>query len=184
MAEMAGNDGAGRGNLLRIMLWSVAGLLLLLPLVAMRFTEEVNWTGSDFLFAAILIGGTGALFELAARMSRNSAYRAAAAAALAAAFLTIWVNAAIGMIGNEDNPYNLVFLGIVLLALAGAALARFRAEGMARAMAAAAVAQFAAGAVGLSSDVRGGIFSAAFALLWGLSAALFAKAARDQGKKG
>ena len=51
-------------NRLTIIL-SAAGLLLLLPLVAMQFTNEVNWTFSDFLVAGILLFGTGGLIELA-----------------------------------------------------------------------------------------------------------------------
>ena len=38
----------------RIIGWSIPATLLLLPLVAMRFTDEVNWTFSDFVFAAVL----------------------------------------------------------------------------------------------------------------------------------
>lgn len=40
----------------RIVAWAIGGLMLLTPLVAMQFTSEVNWTGSDFIFAAVLIG--------------------------------------------------------------------------------------------------------------------------------
>jgi len=38
-----------------------AGLILFISLVAMQFTDEVNWTGFDFLAGAILLGSTGAL---------------------------------------------------------------------------------------------------------------------------
>ena len=161
----------------RIAGWSVAVLILLLPLVAMRFTSEVNWTTGDFIFAALLIGGVGVIFELTVRVTRNWAQRAGVAAALATAFLTIWANGAVGMIGNEDNPYNLLFLGVILLALAGAVVARFRPGGMALAMTVAAVAQAILAIVGTSSDLRGGIISTLFAALWLLAAALFWQAA-------
>ena len=103
-------------------------------------------------------------------------------------FLLIWVNGAVGVIGDEDNPANLMFIGVILVALAGSALARFEAKGMARAMlvafaltAAIAVAALVLGwgagdppgAVGLAMLIGG------FAPMWGLSSALFAKAARD-----
>ena len=156
--------------------WSIAALLLLAPLAAMRFTDEVSWTGSDFIFAAILIGGVGLAFELAVRTTRNLAYRGGVGVALAAAFLTIWVNGAVGMIGSEDNPYNLLFLGVVVAALAGAIIARFGVGGMAVAMVIAAAAQACLGLGGLSADLRGGILSTAFAALWLLSAGLFRNA--------
>lgn len=163
----------------RLIGWSIPMLLLLLPLIAMRFTDEVNWTASDFIFAGVLFGSVGLTFELIVRKSGSLAYRVGAALAVIAAFLTIWANGAVGMIGDEDNPLNLMFAGVLAIALIGAMLARFRSDGMARAMALAAAAQFLASAYGAFTDLRGGIFSAMFAGLWILSAALFAKAARD-----
>ena len=140
----------------------------------------MNWTGFDFLFAAVLIGGVGGLFELAVRMSRNTAYRAGVGAALAAAFLIVWANGAVGMIGSEHNPYNLLFIGVIAVALAGALIARFRAAGMAGAMLAAGIAHACVAVAGMPADPRGGIVSAAFAAPWLLSAWLFRKAARAQ----
>lgn len=180
MAQVANTVSAGRGNALRIGLWALAAGLVLLPLVAMQFTREVNWTAEDFVFAAVMIGGVGLLVELTVRRSRNFAYRAGALAALAAGFMTIWANAAVGMIGDEDNLYNLFFLGIVAAVLLGGFLVRFRASGMARVTGLAAVAQLAVSLAGLSADWRGGIFAAGFAAIWLVSAALFAKAAKDE----
>lgn len=184
MANEAGNSGGRRGSRWRIAAWGTAALLLLLPLVAMQFTDEVNWTAFDFIFAGALIGGVGAVFELAVRSSANLAYRAGVGAALAAAFLLVWVNGAVGMIGAEDNPLNLLFGGVLFVALIGAILGQFEAAGMVRAMTAAAIAQVAVGALGLSSDVRGAILSMAFAGLWLIAAALFRNAAQGQGRAG
>jgi hypothetical protein len=163
----------------RIAGWSFAAVLLLLPAVAMRFTSEVNWTMLDFVFASVMIGGVGLGFELAVRMSRNAAYRSGAAFALAAAFVIVWANAAVGMIGEEGNPYNLLFLGVIGLALARAAAARFRASGMALAAAGAGIAQIAVAAGGAATDPRGALLSAALASPWLVSAALFRKASRQ-----
>jgi hypothetical protein len=178
MASKAAN-GAGRGHRWRIAGWGTAVALVLTPLIAMQFTREVNWTASDFLFAAILIGGVGAAYELAVSRAESAAYRAGAAFALAAAFLIVWANGAVGMIGSEGNLYNLYFYGVILIALVGAAFARFRPTGMAWAMAAAAVSQAMVSGGGLFSDPRGGLFSLAFAGLWLVSAGFFRKAARD-----
>lgn len=161
----------------RMIGWSIPLLLLLAPLIAMRFTDEVNWNASDFVFAGVLLGSVGFAFELIVRKSTNLAYRAGGGLAILAAFLTIWANAAVGMIGSEGNPLNLMFGGVLLLALVGAILARFRPAGMARAMAVAAVAPIVASAVGLSTDTRGAILSMAFAGPWLIAAALFRSAA-------
>ena len=174
MAESIGN-GAGRGlSGWRLAGWATAAFLLLLPLIA-----RAPWTGSDFAFAAVMIGGVGLVFELAVRMSPSWTYRAGAATALAAAFLAIWVQASVGIIGDGDNPLNLMFAGVLGLAFIGSALVRFRPAGMARIMTAAALAQFAAGGVGTFTDLRGGIFAALFSGIWLLSALLFQKAARE-----
>lgn len=123
-----------RKNRWRIIGWGIAVALILSPLIAMRFTKEVNWTASDFLFAIIMFGGVGLLFELAVRMSRNSFYRAGVALALLGCFLLVWVNEAVGIIDGEDNPANLLFGVVILIAIFGSVLARFRSNGMALAM--------------------------------------------------
>jgi len=164
----------------RLLGWSIPAILLLLPLIAMRFTDEVNWTGSDFVFAAVLFGSVGLAFELIVRRSSSLSYRLGAVMAVIGAFLTVWVNGAVGMIGSEDNPYNMLFLGVPLVALAGAVVARFKAAGMVWAMVAAAAAQAGLGLYGIAADPRGGVLSTGFAILWLLGAALFAKAARQQ----
>ena len=117
-------------------------LILLIPLIAMQFTSEVNWTLFDFVFAGTLIFGTGCLFELARRRAAgNGAYKIAAALALAAAFFLIWINGAVGIIGSESNPLNLMYLGVIGIATVGALIARFQPQGMARAFFATAIAQ-------------------------------------------
>jgi hypothetical protein len=166
------------GNRWRTLGWGLAAGLILLPLVAMQFTSEVNWTAGDFLFAILMIGSVGLAFELVVRASNNIACHAGAAVALAGAFLTVWVNGAVGMIGSEENSYNLFFLGVIVLALAGSVLARFRTSGMALAMLVAAIAQAAIGLFGMATDLRGGILATGFAVIWLLSAGLFRTAAR------
>lgn len=98
---MSGNEGFGmarRGNRWRIVGWGIAAILFLLPLVAMQFTDEVNWDLIDFIiFGAMLLAAGGAL-ELASRMMSNKVYRAAVAVAVIAAFILIWVNGAVGII--------------------------------------------------------------------------------------
>ena len=130
----------------------------------------------------------GLAFELAARRTGDTAYRAAAAVVLAAAFLLVWLNLAVGIIGSEDNPANLMFGGVLAVGIAGAALARFRPDGMARAMVATAFAQALAGAMaviaGWGSTAQVLSLTVFFAALWLLSAWLFRKAARGGSSAG
>lgn len=162
-------------NLWRIIGWCGAAALVMLPAVAMQFTSEVNWTPGDFGFAAMLLGAFGLGVELAVRKSPDRFYRAGAAFALLSAFLVVWANGAVGMIGNEDNPINLLFLGVILIALIGSLVSRFGKEGMALTMFTAAAAQASVATIFgiLGSDFRGGVFSVVLASLWVLSGALF-----------
>src|SRR5687767_14981326 len=141
---VAGNleyTGVRRGSRWRIAPWAFAALLLLLPLVAMQFTDEMVWDETDFIvFGAMLAGACGA-WELAARVTGNTAYRAAIGVALAAAFILVWMNLAVGIIGSEDNPANLMYGGVLAVAIVGAVIARFQPYGMARALVATALAQ-------------------------------------------
>lgn len=174
---MLANVNGGRRASWRIVGWGFAACLLFTPAVAMLFTNEVKWTGSDFVFAGVLIGAVGLVIEAAARMSRDPAYRGGMAAAALAAFLIVWINAAVEMIG-DDNPYNLLFGLPIAVAGVGALLARFGAAGMARAMIAAAVVHGLVAVGGMFTAVYDGLLSLTFAAPWLLSAWLFGRAAR------
>jgi hypothetical protein len=182
-------DGVAHSNRWRVIAWGAAVALILAPLVAMQFPASgVNWTISDFIFAAALVGVVGGLFELAARASGSWAYRGGAGLALLTSFLLVWINGAVGIIGNEDNRANLVFGVIILMAIAGTIVAKARAAGMVRGMAVATVAQAVVGLVvfaqGIAANEPPGAFGMlvlieGFALLWAGSALLFRRAARS-----
>jgi hypothetical protein len=156
-------------------------VLLTIPAIA-----HFPWTLSDFVFAGVMFAIVGGALELAVRASDKVAYRLGAAVALGTAFLLVWINLAVGIIGNEDNPLNLMFFGVIAAALVGSIVARFTADGMARAMAVAGAIQCAIG-IGVflnnaSAEPPGRIGLLAliefFALTWFLSAWLFRKAAQ------
>jgi hypothetical protein len=172
---------SGLWTLLRVIMWGGAAALFSLPAIAMRLgADGVNWTASDFaIFGAMLLTACGAC-EICLLISRNIAYRGAAALAIGAGFLLTWINLAVGIIGDENAQANLVFVGVLLVGLVGASLARFQARGMARALMATAIAQGAAGAYAFYlGSPEGLMLSAFFAAIWITSSGLFAKAARD-----
>ncbi len=175
---MAGSmriDGARRANPMRIAVWGTAAFLWLLPLVAMQFTAEVDWDALDFAIIGVMLLAACATYELSVRLSDSPAYRAGFGMAVVAAFLLVWVNLAVGMIGDEGNPANLLFAGVLGVGIVGAAIARFRPAGMARTLAAMALTQVAIAGFALVAgwDDRGAILSGLFALLWFAAAALF-----------
>jgi hypothetical protein len=165
-----------------------AAAVLAVPLVAMQFTDEVVWTLSDFVIMGVLVAGTGVLFELALTRTGSIAYRAASGVALAAAFLLVWVNLAVGVIGASGHPANLMYAGVLAVGIGGAVGAGLEPRGMARALAATAVAQVAVGAVALIAalgspwHVIGA--TAMFAGLFAGSAWLFRTAARTRAPAG
>jgi hypothetical protein len=153
MTGNAQNGSRRRWSRWGIAAWAVVALILLLPLVAMQFTGEVNWDVADFVFAGALLIGTGITYELAVRMSGDTAYRAAAGVALAAAFILVWVNAAVGIIGNESDDANLMYGGVLAVGIIGALMARFQPHGLARAMFATALAQALVGVIALAAGL-------------------------------
>ena len=167
-----------RGRRSRMVRWSLGAALVLLPLAAMPFTDAVDWSARDFAVAAALVGGAGLAHEGVVRTARDRAYRAGAAVALATGFLLVWLNGAVGIIGSEDNPANLLYGAVIVVAVFGALIARFHPRGMARAMVAAAgaqvsVAPVAAATFGLADLPDTLLLTALFALSWLASAGLF-----------
>lgn len=130
-------------NIIRIAIGTA--LFLLIPLVLTLTGSGVDgdgfhWTWEDFIFAFVLIFGTGSLFELVRQKAKNSAYKFAAGLALAATFLLIWINGAVGLIGDSDA--NVMYGGVVITLFIGTIIARLKPHGMSYVLFAAALVQF------------------------------------------
>jgi len=110
-------------------------------------------------------------YELAARTTGNRAYRAAFGVAVVSAFILVWINLAVGIIGTEHDPANLMFGGVLAVGIIGAVIARFPP----------ALAQALVGVIALIiGSVEAVILTGFFVALWLTSARLFRKAAREQ----
>ena len=174
------NGGERHESRWSIAVWSTAALLMLVPALAMQFTEEVAWDLADFLVFGAMLAGACGTYELASRLTRNSAYRAAVGVALAAAFILIWINLAVGIIGTEDNLANLMFVGVLAVGIIGAMIVRLQPSGMAHALIATAIAQALVAVVALITGMGNVlVFTGLFVALWLTSAWLFRKAARE-----
>jgi hypothetical protein len=162
-------------------LWAAAASLLLLPLLAMQFSDEVRWSGGDFVFAAAMLAAACGAYELGARLSGRRSYRAAVAVAVLTSFVLVWVNLAVGIIDGEHNPANLMFFGVVALAIVGTVAARGRPRGMVVAMGATAAAMAAVAVVIVAAgwSIQAAVLSAGFVVPWLVAAGLFRRAAVD-----
>lgn len=78
-----------------------AGFLLLIPLIAMQFTEEVNWNWFDFLIAGLLLLSTVLVLEIALRKIKNTSYRITIGVAIVVVLLLIWAELAVGIFGTS-----------------------------------------------------------------------------------
>lgn len=79
---------------------ATATSLLLIPLFAMNFTNEVNWKIFDFLVAGILLCGTGLVLELILRRIKTRRNRIVLGVALFLALVLIWAELAVGIFGT------------------------------------------------------------------------------------
>lgn len=186
MAGDMAQGGDGRRNRWSLAIWGGAAVLLAIPAIAMQFEGTgFDWGPGDFIVMGALLAMACGGYEVATRMSPNWAYRAGAAIAILTCFLTVWVNLAVGMVGDEGNPVNLVFGGVILIAMIGAIVSGFRPRGVARAMQAAAVAQGLMAVYALVAGDTVAVLPIAFFMVpWLLGAQLFLKAARDDARVG
>ncbi|MGM0588674.1 MAG: hypothetical protein ACQETE_09690 [Bacteroidota bacterium] len=107
-------------------------ILLLIPLTAMQFTDEVRWTLFDFVVAGGLLLGTGLIYMLISRHTANTIYRVATGLAIFSGLFLIWTNLAVGIIGSEDEQVNLIYWSVIAIGLAGIYISNLQIAGMAR----------------------------------------------------
>ena len=88
----------------RLIVWAVViTLILMVPLVAMQFTDEINWNLFDFVVMGAVLMGFGIAYELVARKSAKTIYRVALGIGLAGAFLLFWVVELLVLSGMKDR---------------------------------------------------------------------------------
>jgi len=121
--------------------------------------------------------------------TNKTAYKFAVGLALASAFILVWLMGAVGVIGVEGDPFDLIYFGVILIGIVGAIIARFQPQGMARAMFVTAFAQALVIVIALmagkhhspvSSVAEIVLLNGFFVAMLQGSAKLFQNAAREQ----
>lgn len=72
-------------------------VLLLIPLVAMQFTDEVNWDLTDFVIMGVLLLVTGLLCELVLRRVKHVRGRIIICGIVLFVFFLVWAELAVGL---------------------------------------------------------------------------------------
>jgi hypothetical protein len=82
----------------RVLLGTAA--ILMLPLLGMQFSKEVNWSPGDFVLMGALISGTGFMYLIVARQVTSRGQRLLVGAGLLLTLLLVWVELAVGVFGT------------------------------------------------------------------------------------
>lgn len=83
-----------------IFLIGVSTSLLLIPLIAMQFSNDVDWKFNDFLIAAALFYGLSLVIEAVLQNFRRKHLRIALICAALLIFLLLWIEMAVGLFGS------------------------------------------------------------------------------------
>jgi hypothetical protein len=148
------------------------------------------WTHVDFAVFGAMMLIVGFLFRLVSRKAAGRRCRAAFGVALGTAFVLVWINGAVGIVGNENNDANMLYFGVLAVGALGAVIARFQPPGMVWAMCATASAQAAVAVIALVAGLGSAapawpgdilVLTVIFVAFWLTSAWLFRGAAAGSG---
>lgn len=194
VAAKTDDDGGRRRSL-----WKtpalITALLLLIPWLGNHFVDGWYWRPGAFIVLGILLFGIGLTYELVTRNRGAITYRAAVGVAFATGFILVWGNV---VQWADVNPDAVMYFGVPIVGISGAAVARLRPNGMARALFATALAQALVLATALvmmitrnpqvtswtPPELRGFAGNAFFVMLFVGSALLFRKAGRWESAPG
>src|SRR3989344_6286 len=173
------------------LLWVSFATVLQLTIVMQfpSFANEVQW--NEAVAYGVILLAAGGFYELWLWLkTRARTYRIAFSVGLAGALLLGWVSGAVGIIGSENQPVNLMYWAVPAVLLIGSLISRFQPRGMARASFAVALVQVLVPVVALiiSPEVNWGgagvigvfVFNSIFAVLFAGSGLLFLRAAHKE----
>jgi mannose/fructose/N-acetylgalactosamine-specific phosphotransferase system component IIC len=77
-----------------------AELVLLVPLIAMQFSDEWDWKLSDFIIIGMLLAGVGFAYQLIVNGLKSNFRHVVMGFILAAVMILLWVELAVGIFGS------------------------------------------------------------------------------------
>ena len=83
-----------------LIIFTIVVLLLLIPLIAMQFTNEVNWSVMDFVMAGMLLFGTSLLIEFVLRKVKSNKHRLLISGIILLLLFLLWAELAVGIFGS------------------------------------------------------------------------------------
>ena len=84
---------------MRIKILQMVGLLLIIPLIAMQLTDEVEWSLFDFIIMGTLLLITGLMGEIIFKKVKKYKHRVILYVVVSTTFLLIWAELAVGIFG-------------------------------------------------------------------------------------
>ena len=83
-----------------IRIFPIVGLLLLIPIVAMQLTDEVNWSFFDFIIMGVMLSITGLAIGIIIKKIKYYKYRNIFFTIIVFVFLLIWAELGVGLFGT------------------------------------------------------------------------------------
>jgi len=78
----------------------VAALILLIPLIAMQYTDEVDWSALDFVIAYILLAAVGLSVYFISKLIKKPKRKWLIIAVIILLFVLVWTELAVGIFGT------------------------------------------------------------------------------------
>lgn len=83
-----------------ITIYAIAASILVIPLVGMYFTEEIKWTGFDFLIAGILLFFSAFFIDFILRNVKRIGAKMFCIVLIFIVLFLIWAELAVGIFGS------------------------------------------------------------------------------------
>ena len=78
----------------------IVGIILLIPMIAMQFTDEVNWSFLDFIIMGIMLSITGLALGIIIKKIKDYKYRNIFITMIVMIFLLTWAELGVGLFGT------------------------------------------------------------------------------------
>ncbi|MCW8092275.1 hypothetical protein [Alteromonas sp. ASW11-130] len=88
---------------------------LLIPFIASQSSAEFNWSVTDFVLVGTMLLVASLTFWFLSHKVTSRYCKTGIAIGILAYLAAMWANLAVGIVGNPENPVNLVFYALLLI---------------------------------------------------------------------